>query len=65
MGKQLAFADLSRRERQVLDVLSGWTGDVCHEDVQKAIQLAIWYDRHERDDAKRDRYVKLISNAAK
>ena len=49
----------------MLDVLSGWTGYVCHEDVQKAIQLAIWYDRHERDDAKRDRYVKLISNAAK
>jgi hypothetical protein len=36
---------------------------VCHEDVQKAIQLAIWYDRHERDDAKRERYVKLIGNA--
>jgi hypothetical protein len=34
-----------------------------HEDVQKAIQLAIWYDRHERDDAKRERYVKLIGNA--
>ena len=27
------------------------------------IQLAIWYDRHERDDAKRERYVKLIGNA--
>jgi hypothetical protein len=34
-----------------------------HEDVQKAIQLAIWYDRHERDDKKRARYVKLIGNA--
>jgi hypothetical protein len=41
----------------------GWTGDVCHEDVQMVIQLAIWYDRHERDDAKRERYVKLIGNA--
>ena len=28
-----------------------------------AIQLAIWYDRHERDDAKRERYVKLIGIA--
>jgi hypothetical protein len=36
-----------------------------HEDVQKAIQLAIWYDRHERDDAKRERYVKLIGNAVR
>lgn len=36
-----------------------------HEDVQKAIQLAIWYDRHERDDAKRARYVKLIGSAVK
>jgi len=36
-----------------------------HEDVQKAIQLAIWYDRHERDDAKRDHYVKLIGNAVR
>jgi hypothetical protein len=39
------------------------TTKASHEDVQKAIQLAIWYDRHERDDAKRDRYVKLIGNA--
>jgi hypothetical protein len=36
-----------------------------HEDVQKAIELAIWYDRHERDDAKRERYVKLIGNAVR
>jgi len=36
-----------------------------HHDVQKAIQLAIWYDRHERDDAKRERYVKLIGNAVR
>lgn len=34
-----------------------------HLDVQRAIQLAIWYDRHERDDKKRERYVKLIGNA--
>jgi hypothetical protein len=34
-----------------------------HDDVQKAIQLAIWYDRHERDDKKRERYSKLIGNA--
>jgi hypothetical protein len=34
-----------------------------HDDVQKAIQLAIWFDRHERDDQKRERYVKLIGNA--
>src|ERR1700690_199613 len=25
-----------------------------HDDLQKAIQLAIWYDRHERDDGKRE-----------
>jgi hypothetical protein len=34
-----------------------------HDDVQRAIQLAIWYDRHEWDDQKRGRYVKLIGNA--
>jgi hypothetical protein len=34
-----------------------------HDDVQKAIQLAFLYDRHERDDKKRERYVKLIGNA--
>lgn len=39
------------------------TTKASHEDIQKAIQLAIWYDRHERDDTKRDRYVKLIGNA--
>jgi hypothetical protein len=36
-----------------------------HEDVQKAAQLAVWYDRHERDDAKRARYLKLIGSALK
>ena len=36
-----------------------------HKDVQKAIQLAIWYDRHERDDVKRERYVKLVGNAVR
>ncbi len=36
-----------------------------HKDVERAIQLAIWYDRHERDDAKRERYVRLIGNAAR
>ena len=36
-----------------------------HEDVQKAAQLAIWYDRHERDDVKRARYVKVIGSALK
>lgn len=39
------------------------TTKASHEDVQKAIQLAIWYDRHEPDDDKRERYVKLIGNA--
>src|SRR4051812_17867658 len=34
-----------------------------HEDVQKAIQLSFLYDRVERDDKKRERYVKLIGNA--
>src|SRR5947209_20016568 len=39
------------------------TTKASHEDVQKAIQLAFWYDRHQRDDNKRDRYVKLLGNA--
>ena len=34
-----------------------------HDDVQRAIQLAIWNDRHEWNDQKRERYVKLIGNA--
>jgi hypothetical protein len=41
------------------------TTKASHDDVQKAIQLAIWYDRHERDDQKRERYVKLIGNAVR
>lgn len=36
-----------------------------HEDVQKAIQLAFTYDRHERDNKKREHYVKLIGNAVR
>jgi hypothetical protein len=36
-----------------------------HDDVQTAIQLAFTYDRYERDNAKRDRYVKLIGNAVR
>ena len=39
------------------------TTKVSHDDMQKAIQLIFWYDRHERDNAKRARYVKLIGNA--
>jgi hypothetical protein len=34
-----------------------------HEDVQRAIQLAFAYDWRERNDKKRERYVKLIGNA--
>lgn len=34
-----------------------------HEDLQRAIQLAIWYDNHERENRKRERYVKLIGHA--
>jgi hypothetical protein len=33
------------------------------EDVQRAIQLAFVYDRQQRDDKKRERYVKLIGNS--
>jgi hypothetical protein len=36
-----------------------------HKDLQKAIQLMFWYDRHERDDEKRAYYVKLIGNAVR
>jgi hypothetical protein len=35
------------------------------EDVARAIQLSVWYDHHERDDKKRERYVKLIGNASR
>ena len=34
-----------------------------HEDLQRAIQLAIWYDNHERENRKRQRYVTLIGHA--
>jgi hypothetical protein len=34
-----------------------------HGDVQRAIQLAFAYDSRERNDKKRERYVKLIGNA--
>ena len=34
-----------------------------HEDVQRAIQLALWFDRHERNDKKREYYVRLIGSA--
>jgi hypothetical protein len=33
------------------------------EDAIRAIALAFWYDRQQRDDAKRGRFVKLIGNA--
>ena len=36
-----------------------------HDDVRKAVQLGIWYDRHEQDDKKREYYIKLIGNAAR
>jgi hypothetical protein len=39
------------------------TTKASHEDVQKAIQLAIWYERHEKDAEKRERYLRLICNA--
>jgi len=41
------------------------TTKASHEDVWRAVLLGIWYDRHERDDAKRERYVKLIGNAVR
>jgi len=39
-----------------------WT-KASQEDVQRALQEAFVYDRYERDDRKRERYVKLIGNA--
>jgi hypothetical protein len=36
---------------------------VDHGDLQRAIQLAFAYDARERNDQKRERYVKLIGNA--
>jgi hypothetical protein len=58
------------RVRELLELLKGQFAHVDrtkanHEDVQKAIQLVIWYDRHERDNAKRERYVKVIGSALK
>ena len=41
------------------------TTKASHTDVQKAIQLSFLYDRYERDDAKRARYVKLIGSAVR
>jgi hypothetical protein len=35
------------------------------DDVVRAMQLATWYDNHERDDRKRNRDVKLIGNAVR
>ena len=35
------------------------------EDVQQAIQMAFIYDRQQRDDRKRERYLKLVGNALK
>jgi hypothetical protein len=34
-----------------------------HEDVQRSIQLAFVYDRQQRDDKKRERYIRIIGNA--
>ncbi len=34
-----------------------------HDDVQRAIQKTFLYDRYDRDDRKRERYVTLIGNA--
>jgi hypothetical protein len=53
-----AMFELFRREFQHVERTKA-----SHEDVQKACQLAVWYDYHERDDAKRARYVKLIGSA--
>jgi hypothetical protein len=39
------------------------TTKASHEDVQQAILRMFWNDVQERNDAKRERYVKLIGNA--
>ena len=57
-GRVRAMFELFKEEFQHVEKTKA-----SHEDVQKAAQLAVWYDRHERDDAKRARYVKLIGNA--
>jgi hypothetical protein len=66
------FDTVSARERVmamwnlfVMEISHLETTKVSQEDVQQAIQLAFVYDRHERDDTKRERYVKLIGNALK
>jgi hypothetical protein len=38
---------------------------VSHQDMQSAICKAVWYDRYEQDDRKRDRYIKFIGKAAR
>ncbi|MBS1851837.1 MAG: hypothetical protein JST79_13060 [Acidobacteria bacterium] len=59
---------VSERNRVMWEMIRGEFDQVeatkaNHDDVQKAIQFAFWYDRHERNDAKRERYVRLIGNA--
>lgn len=41
------------------------TSKASGEDVQQAIQMAFLYDRQQRDDRKRERYVKIVGNALK
>jgi hypothetical protein len=64
------FDEVSTKERviKMWDLLKSEfehveTTKASHEDVQKAIQLAFVYDWRERDDKKRERYVKMIGRA--
>src|SRR5947209_1111809 len=64
------FNDVTVKERVkamwdlfVMEISHLETTKASREDVQRAIQLAFVYDRQQRDDQKRERYVKLIGNA--
>jgi len=53
-----ALFDLIKQEFEHVE-----TTKASHEEVKQAILRAFWYDMHERNDAKRERYVKLIGGA--
>jgi hypothetical protein len=64
------FNDVTVRERLkamwdmfVMEISHLKTTKASREDIQTAIQLAFVYDRQQRDDKKRQRYLKLIGNA--
>jgi hypothetical protein len=67
---EVLFDDVSAKERcrAMFDLFLMEIGHLesskaSREDVQRSIQMAFVYDRQQRDDKKRERYVSLIGNA--